>query len=279
MVTYRTHSIEFKRQVVQEFLSGETLHGLAKRHELPRNLIRIWVQKYEAGSFDEDVAAADTMQTYEARIAALERLVGRQALEIEFLKGALKSAPRPRSGTTSGSKFLPPPTPLLPIEPRRQGKEAIVRREQAATPIRRSRIPIRRVPRKAAQVRRITPYCLKVDDWPGHDVQPFRRFAKQSQPERQRLLARQVKHLPGRPHLATIVLCDNTAGPSDRGDDAEKATVHRQKRHERKERISDVARESIEVERAARDAKTARLREQGLMTEIRSSAPKKVQPR
>ncbi|MES0220086.1 helix-turn-helix domain-containing protein [Mesorhizobium sp. C280B] len=82
-------------------LSGETLHGLAKRHELPRNLIRIWVQKYEAGSFDEDVAAADTMQTYEARIAALERLVGRQALEIEFLKGALKSAPRPRSGTTS----------------------------------------------------------------------------------------------------------------------------------------------------------------------------------
>ncbi|MER8956568.1 hypothetical protein NKH98_28460 [Mesorhizobium sp. M0833] len=38
MVTYRTHSIEFKRQVVQEFLSGETLHGLAKRHELPRNL-------------------------------------------------------------------------------------------------------------------------------------------------------------------------------------------------------------------------------------------------
>jgi transposase len=28
--------------------------------------------------------------TYEARIAALERLVGRQALEIEFLKGAQK---------------------------------------------------------------------------------------------------------------------------------------------------------------------------------------------
>ena len=101
MVTYRTHSIEFKRQVAQEFLSGETLHGLAKRHELTRNLIRIWVKKYEAGAFDEDVAAADTMQTYEARIAALERLVGRQALEIEFLKGALKSAPRPRSGTTS----------------------------------------------------------------------------------------------------------------------------------------------------------------------------------
>ena len=101
MTAHRAHSIEFKRQVVQEFLSGETLHGLARRHELARNLIRIWVQKYEAGAFDEDVAAAETMQTYEARIAALERLVGRQALEIEFLKGALKNAARPRSGPTS----------------------------------------------------------------------------------------------------------------------------------------------------------------------------------
>jgi hypothetical protein len=40
-------------------------------------------------------------QTYEARIAALERRVGKPALELEFLKGALKSAPRPRNGTTS----------------------------------------------------------------------------------------------------------------------------------------------------------------------------------
>ena len=35
------------------------------------------------------------------KIAALERMVGRQALEIEFLKGALKSVPRPRSASTS----------------------------------------------------------------------------------------------------------------------------------------------------------------------------------
>ena len=35
-------------------------------------------------------AAADLLQEYEAKIAALERMVGRQALEIERLKGALK---------------------------------------------------------------------------------------------------------------------------------------------------------------------------------------------
>jgi len=100
MAKHRTYSIEFKRQVAQEFLAGETLHGLARRHDVYRTLIRIWVQKYEAGEFEED-AAADLLQQYEARIAALERLVGKQALELEFLKGAVKSAPRPKSVTTS----------------------------------------------------------------------------------------------------------------------------------------------------------------------------------
>ena len=41
------------------------------------------------------------LQDYEAKIAALERMVGRQALEIEFLKGALNNAPRTRSASTS----------------------------------------------------------------------------------------------------------------------------------------------------------------------------------
>jgi transposase len=101
MAKHRSHSTEFKRQVAQEFLGGETLHGLAKRHDLSRNLIRVWVKKLESGAFDEDARAADLLQEYEAKIAALERLVGRQTLEIEFLKGALKNAPRPKSATTS----------------------------------------------------------------------------------------------------------------------------------------------------------------------------------
>ena len=101
MARHRSHSTDFKRQVAQDYLAGETLHGLARRHDLSRNLIRIWVQKYEAGAFDDEAVAADAMEAYEARIAALERLVGRQALEIEFLKGALRHGPRPRNATTS----------------------------------------------------------------------------------------------------------------------------------------------------------------------------------
>ena len=63
-----------------------------------------------AGTDGGDAEAADLLQEYEAKIAALERMVGRQALEIEFLKGALKNAPRPRNATTSvisGPKVFP----------------------------------------------------------------------------------------------------------------------------------------------------------------------------
>ena len=74
---------------------------MSKRYDISRHLIRIWVGKFETGALDEDVQAADLIQEYEARITALERMVGRQALEIELLKGALKHAPRPRSATAS----------------------------------------------------------------------------------------------------------------------------------------------------------------------------------
>ena len=101
MARHRTYSIDFKRQVAQEFLGGDTLYGLARCHHVSRNLIRVWVAKYEAGAFDDEGQAADLLQQYEGKMAALERLVGRQALEIEFLKGAQKHAPSPSSARTS----------------------------------------------------------------------------------------------------------------------------------------------------------------------------------
>ena len=58
MARQRSHSIEFKRQVAQEFIAGETLYGLSKRHDISRQLIRVWVQRYEAGALDEDAQAA-----------------------------------------------------------------------------------------------------------------------------------------------------------------------------------------------------------------------------
>jgi len=70
MARQRSHSIEFKRQVAQEFIAGESLYALSKRHDISRQLVRVWVQKYEAGALDEDAQAADLLQEYEAKIAA-----------------------------------------------------------------------------------------------------------------------------------------------------------------------------------------------------------------
>ena len=53
MARHRTHSIAFKRQVVQEYLAGETLHDLVRRLEIPRTLIRIGVDKYETGALQQ----------------------------------------------------------------------------------------------------------------------------------------------------------------------------------------------------------------------------------
>ena len=135
MAKHRTHSIAFKRQVVQEYLAGETFHGLARRHELSRTLIRIWVDKYEAGAFDEDAEAASTIQEYEARIAALERLVGKQALELEFLKGAQRQGRRPGSAPMSvitGPKASP--SPRMPTDGDRALHLLRNRRDRPTTP-------------------------------------------------------------------------------------------------------------------------------------------------
>jgi len=41
MARYRTHTVEFKRQVVGEHLNGGTsLNELARRHDLSRELLR-----------------------------------------------------------------------------------------------------------------------------------------------------------------------------------------------------------------------------------------------
>ncbi len=52
------------------------------------------------------------VQEYEARIAALERLVGKQALELEFPRGAQRHGRRPRNAPMSvitGPRASPSP--------------------------------------------------------------------------------------------------------------------------------------------------------------------------
>src|SRR3954466_13978527 len=101
MARHRVHSLAFKKQVVQEYAAGATLNGLAREHDLSRNLIRVWIAKCATGEFDPDVEAATLLADYEVKIAMLERMVGRQALEVEFLKGALQQGRAAISAPTS----------------------------------------------------------------------------------------------------------------------------------------------------------------------------------
>jgi transposase len=79
MARHRSHSIQFKRQVAQEFIAGETLHALASRHDVSRNLIRFWMRKSEAGAFDDEARAVDLLQDYKnaLRDDAMRLLEGR----------------------------------------------------------------------------------------------------------------------------------------------------------------------------------------------------------
>jgi transposase-like protein len=108
MARYRTYTVEFKRQVVEEHLGGGTsLNQLARRHDLSRELLRIWVRKYEAGEFAGDGPTQADRRAYEAKIASLERKVGQLTMELDLLKGGPIPARRPsgaRSSVVSGPK-------------------------------------------------------------------------------------------------------------------------------------------------------------------------------
>ena len=64
------------------------MRGTARQHSLSRNLIRPWMEKYEAGQLTDVVADAARNEEYEAKIAALERKVGQLTMEVDLLKKA-----------------------------------------------------------------------------------------------------------------------------------------------------------------------------------------------
>ena len=95
----RYFSLSFKRQVVLELPTGETtLAALARRYEVSSHLLIQWRQAYQAGCLDDQPPPQD-LHSLEARNRELERLVGRQALEIEFLKKAASFQLRHSSGS------------------------------------------------------------------------------------------------------------------------------------------------------------------------------------
>lgn len=86
----RQFTKELKLQVVQELDAGLSLAEASRRYEVHPNLIRKWRDLYRENG-DRAFAGHGKMYREEAKIAALERKIGQQAMEIEFLKKLIEA--------------------------------------------------------------------------------------------------------------------------------------------------------------------------------------------
>ncbi len=83
----RSFSPEFRRQVIEELLSGiSTPAQLCRRHEISSGLLYYWKKQYVKNSFEADAGREAAL---EERIKELEQALGKSHLENEFLKKAL----------------------------------------------------------------------------------------------------------------------------------------------------------------------------------------------
>jgi len=91
------YSKEFKLRVCREIASGITIAEASRRHHVHPRLLYRWAKEYRQdptmprrGAKAHQVATTGA-ETMEARVAELERLVGRLTLENEFLKKTLST--------------------------------------------------------------------------------------------------------------------------------------------------------------------------------------------
>jgi transposase-like protein len=99
--TRRIFSAEFKAKVVLEIISGnKSMAEACREYNLKADLLSHWKAQFldNAAKVFETTTEADPQQT---RIAELERLAGKQSLEMEILKKALTLLPQIRKKSVS----------------------------------------------------------------------------------------------------------------------------------------------------------------------------------
>jgi transposase len=91
MPRYRSFDVAFKRQVAQEFLTGESLNSLSRKYDIARNLIRIWVLKHEGGEFEPEFEHDNRLKAHEVKIAGLEPVGenGKQQMAVQMRRRLL----------------------------------------------------------------------------------------------------------------------------------------------------------------------------------------------
>ena len=90
MRNQRSFSLEFKRRVVEELMSGESQPAqLCRRYNITSSVLYHWKKQYSRGKFNNEPTEEAALKD---RIEKLERLVGRLTLENEFLKRGLQNS-------------------------------------------------------------------------------------------------------------------------------------------------------------------------------------------
>lgn len=106
MRNQRRFSVEFKRQVIEELLSGESRPAqLCRRYDIGPSLLYHWKRQYSKGKFNNEPTEEGALRD---RIEKLERLVGKLTLENEFLKKGLQHSinQSQRNGKSSASSSM-----------------------------------------------------------------------------------------------------------------------------------------------------------------------------
>lgn len=83
----RRFSPEFKRQAVEELLSGISSPAqISRKHNISGGLLYLWKKRYSQGKFGNEPTNEETLKE---RIKELEPMVGRLTMDNDLLKKAL----------------------------------------------------------------------------------------------------------------------------------------------------------------------------------------------
>ena len=111
--SYRRHSPHFKLQLCTDIRSGVIgCRDAQRKYRLLANLIHLWLTQYDQGELNQEEAAANMIDEYETKIAALERKVGQLTMEIDLLK----KTPRPQGEHSNDeSSIVTGPVPVRSV--------------------------------------------------------------------------------------------------------------------------------------------------------------------
>jgi transposase len=95
----RSYSLEFKLDVVQRLLAGERMVAVCHLFEVSRNNLYYWLKRYRKQALErmglttqalEDCRKESQIEAAKKRIGELERKVGQQQMEVDFLRKAFE---------------------------------------------------------------------------------------------------------------------------------------------------------------------------------------------